>query len=412
MPPWLPEPGAVAFAGERRASAAEIEVVRRWAAAGAPPGDAADLPPTPRWSEGWQLGQPDAVVEFTAYTVPAGGLDRYRNLVVRAPVQERRWVSGVELLPGDPHVVHHARLMVDTSVSSREADAQDVEAGFDGMELGSDATNPPGAFVGWTPGRVPAPLPDGLAWPLSPGTDLVLQLHVRPTGREHTVTARLGLHFTDRPSAHPTALVILGTKTIDIGPGDSAYIVNDTYELPVAVKALGVYPHAHYLATRMEAWAQLPDGTRRWLLLIPRWDFNWQDEYRYVAPVPLPEGSALTIRYTYDNSAGNPMNPSRPPRRVMYGPQSTDEMAGLVVQVELRRAEDAAVLERELAWKYYVEQVSSDAYKAYVAGQALAAAGRFAEAVTKFRESLSLRSDDARVHDALRDALRALEKRP
>ncbi|HEX9705393.1 MAG TPA: hypothetical protein VGA20_09120, partial [Gemmatimonadales bacterium] len=184
------------------------------------------------------------------------------------------------------------------------------------------------------------------------------------------------------------------------------------YELPVAVHALSVYPHAHYLATRMEAWAQLPDGTRRWLLRIPRWDFNWQDEYRYVTPVPLPRGSVLAIRYTYDNSAANPMNPSRPPRRVMYGPQSTDEMAGLVVQVQLRRGEDVAELERELSWKYYAEQVSSDAYKAYVAGQELAAVGRFAEAVAKFRESLSLRSDDARVHHALRLALAALGRQP
>lgn len=412
MPPWLPERGDVPFAGERRVPVTEIDVVRRWAAEGAPRGDLTRLPPPPRPSDGWRLGEPDLVVEFPAYVMSPGGADRYRNLVVPAPLGERRWVTAVELLPGDPRVVHHARLMVDTTGSSRTADARDPGPGFDGMELASDATSPQGFFVGWTPGKLPARYPAGLAWPLAPGTDLVLQLHLPHAEGTVEVRPRLGLHLSDRPPTRPAALIMLGTKTIDIPAGDSAYVVTDAYRLPVAAQVLGVYPHAHYLAMRMEAWATLPDGAERRLLVIPRWDFNWQDEYRYATPIALPAGTVLAMRYTFDNSAGNPHNPSRPARRVTYGPQSTDEMADLVVQVVLRRAEDVATLERDLSWKYYAEQVASDAYRAYVAGQELVAAGRLEDAVAKFRESLSLRSDDARVLRALRGALDALERRP
>ncbi len=414
MPPWLPEPGgrSVRFTGERRLSDAEISVVRRWVEQGAARGDASDLPPAPTWPDGWQLGEPDVVVEFPAYGVPAGGVERYRNLVVAAPVAGPRWVSAVELRPGNPHVVHHARLMVDSTTSSARADAQDAAPGFDGMELGSDARSPPGFFVGWTPGKLPARYPERFAWRLAPGTDLVLQLHIRPhaSGAGLVLHPRLGLYFADRAPRRPSALIMLGTKTIDIPPDDSAYIVTDSYELPAAVDVLGVYPHAHYLATRMEVVARLPDGRTQRLLSIPGWDFNWQDEYRYAAPIPLPQGSVLSMRYTYDNSAANPRNPSRPPRRVLYGPRSTDEMADLVFQVVPKRAADVAVLERDLAWKYYAEQVTSDAYRVFARGRELARAGRLDEAVALFRESLGFRADDARVHEELGAVLAAQGK--
>jgi hypothetical protein len=290
---------------------------------------------------------------------------------------------------------------VDTTASSRRA------AALDGMDLATGATNPPGFFVGWTPGKVAAPHPEGSAWPLAPGTDLVLQVHVKPHGSTEVMRPRVGLYFAGAAPVRRTALVMLGTKTIDIAPGDSAHVVTDTFALPVPVLALSVYPHAHYLATRMEAWARLPDGRTRWLLRIPRWDFNWQDEYRYAAPIDLPAGSVLAMRYTYDNSTANPRNPSSPPRRVAYGPQSTDEMADLVIQVAPRRPDHLAALERDLRWKYYAEQVAWEAYRAYARGRDFAAAGQLDSAVILFRESLSLRNDDPRVHEALRLALAA-----
>lgn len=77
----------------------------------------------------------------------------------------------------------------------------------------------------------------------------------------------------------------------------------------------------------------MPDGPRRWLIWIRNWSFFWQSDYTLKSPTELPAGTLLTMRYTYDNSAGNPDNPSHPPRRVRYGPQTTDEMAELWIQV-------------------------------------------------------------------------------
>ena len=172
---------------------------------------AADLPPTPSWNEAWQVGEPDLVVTLPPYTVPAAGSDRYRNLVASIPVDETRYVSTVELRWGDTRVVHHARMMVDTTASSRLFDESDPQPGFDGMDIVSGADNPPGHFVGWAPGRVQVRGATDIAWPLGPGTDLVLQLHLRPTGRPELVRPQVGFYFTDRPPTKTTALIALGS---------------------------------------------------------------------------------------------------------------------------------------------------------------------------------------------------------
>jgi Flp pilus assembly protein TadD len=96
------------------------------------------------------------------------------------------------------------------------------------------------------------------------------------------------------------------------------------------------------------------------MLRIAEWDFNWQDEYEYVEPVDLPKGTTLVMRYTYDNSADNPHNPSSPPRRVVSGPGSDDEMGELLVQLMPKNAADAARLRAEIAQKTLRTEVAGE----------------------------------------------------
>jgi tetratricopeptide (TPR) repeat protein len=123
-------------------------------------------------------------------------------------------------------------------------------------------------------------------------------------------------------------------------------VVEDSFVMPVDAQVLAVFPHAHYLAREMRGWATLPDGTRRWLLWIKEWDFNWQGDYRYAQPVFLPQGSTLSMRFTYDNSTNNARNPNHPPRAVSYGPQSSDEMGELAFQLLPRTKADYDLLAR------------------------------------------------------------------
>ncbi len=276
------------------------------------------------------------------------------------------------------------------------------------MEIVTAADNPPGHFVGWAPGRVQVWGSDEIAWPLNPGTDLVLQLHLRPTGAPERVEPKVGFYFARQPPAKAPVLIMLGSFEIDIPPGDSNYLVTDTYQLPVDVEALSVYPHAHYLGKLVWGRATLPDGTTKWLIRIDDWNFNSQDEYRYETPIFLPAGTTLSMRWIYDNSADNPSNPNDPPRRVVYGSLSSDEMSDLVIQVLPRNRDDVDILNRDLAWKYETRDVLYVARREHVMGDELAALGNFEEAIEHYQQALRLKTDDIDVLVGMAGALASL----
>ena len=130
--------------------------------------------------------------------------------------------------------------------------------------------------------------------------------------------------------------------------------MSDDFRLPVDVNVLAVYPHAHYLGKLLEGYATLPDGTKKWLIRIPDWDLNWQAVYRFRQPVVLPKGSVVSMRFYYDNSAGNPEIPITSPTRVKNGDNATDEMGHLWIQVlplgehDQRKELQEAIMQRRL----------------------------------------------------------------
>ncbi len=404
MPPWLPVPGHGEFAGSRRLSDEEIRVLSAWVEGGLVRGDPADLPAPPPALSGWPLGPPDLVVELPEpFVLPAAGVDVFRNFVLPLPVADARYVRAVDLQPGNPRIVHHAVMQVDRTRSSRELDAKDPAPGFDGMDLG-ESQAPDGQLIGWTPGTVPFAGYPGIAWQLEPGTDLVLQMHMRPTGKPEPIRPRVGLYFAAKPPTRRLWGLTLYSTKIDIPAGEPSYTIEQSFKLPAAVAVLGIYPHAHYLGKTIHARALLPDGTERWMIRIDDWDFSWQDQYRYVEPVALPAGTTLTMRYTYDNSAANPRNPSTPPRRVRLGNQSTDEMGTISFEVVPDRAEDLPRLSEALARQRLVENPRN--WLAWTnLGAALGILGRYPEAIEAHRLALSIHPDCAAAHYGLGLAL-------
>ena len=348
MPPWKPEAGHGDFTRVRRLSDAQIALIDRWVEGGAMEGDRADLPRTPRWTEGWQLGTPDLVVEMPEpYAVPTEGGDIFRNFAVSVPISRTRYVRAVEFRPDNYRVVHHGRILIDSVGTARQLDALDPEPGYSGM-LDDESSFPDGHFLGWAPGTQPRASPEGLSWRLDPGEALVLQLHLLPTGVPETLRARVAIYFADGPPSRSAFVLRLFTQDIDIPAGERRHVLEDDYVLPIDVDALSVYPHAHYLGKEIQAYATLPSGERKWLVYIRDWDFAWQDEYEYAEPVFLPKGTVLSARFTYDNSVENPQNPQHPPQRVTYGPGSRDEMADLGLQVVPRRLSELPVLVDEV----------------------------------------------------------------
>ena len=282
----------------------------------------------------------------TAFDVPAGGSDLYRCFVIPAGLDRDRWVRAFEFHPGVARAVHHALIFLDRSGAARRRDAETPEPGY--SCFGVPGFLPSASLGGWAPGTGAVTYPEGSAVRLARDADLVFQLHYSPGGDPQVDRSSVGLYFTDTPPVHRMMDIALGTRHIDIPAGAAAYRVTDHFTVPVDVIATGIIPHAHFIARTMRGWATLPDGRRINLLTIRDWDFNWQQQYRYLDPIALPTGTRLDMEFIYDNSAANPRNPSSPPQRVVWGPDSTDEMAGLHVQITPVRNEDAEELGRAL----------------------------------------------------------------
>ncbi len=460
MPPFLPEPNG--FADEQRLSTAEIETISQWVESGAPEGPDPVTPPT--FTEGWQLGPPDLILEAPqAYSLPAqlpkGETDLYWNFIFPVNIPASRWVRAIEIRPGDKRLVHHANLYVDRSRSARQQEIA-PGAGFPGMDPVIERTifePDDGAFLYWKPGGIPYSETDGMAWRLDPGSDLVLNAHMQPSGKPEQVRPSIGLYFTDKPRKQfPMLLDLERDGAINIPPGEKDFLIADDFKLPMDVYVLAIYPHAHNLGHVLEAYATLPasgtpvkslpgksmsspasraaspsaaatPGQRQWLIRIPNWDRNWEAVYRYKEPVFLPKNTVISMRFHYDNSASNVRNPHDPPQRVRAGNKVSDEMGHLWLQVLPAEPRDHRLELEEAAIRHTLEKYPKDARSHLhlgairlarldapgalgefetavalapqnpearnMAGSALQALGRVSEATDQFRLALKLRPD-------------------
>jgi tetratricopeptide (TPR) repeat protein/mono/diheme cytochrome c family protein len=412
MPPWLPEPQALKFADESRLSDEQMATIKRWVEEGTPEGNPGDLPPQPKFVRGWQLGQPDLVLKAAKpYTLPASGSDMYWNFIFPVPIDRTRWVKAVEIRPGDKRFVHHANILVDRLQNSRQRE-KEPGAGFEGMEIKieSETFDPDSHFLFWKPGTVPYVEPEGMALRLDKGTDLVLNVHLQPSGKPETIQPAIGLYFTDQPATKfPMLLQLESDANLDIPAGEKHFVVSDELTLPIDVDLLAIYPHAHYLGKDLQATATLPDGSTNTLIHIPQWDLNWQAVYRYAEPMFLPKGTTVRMRYVYDNSEENALNPNHPSERVRGGNRSKDEMAHLWLQVLPRnfdpQAGDPRMQLQEALARHNIRNNPTDFAAHYNLASTLQARGNFAEAIAEYQAALRIRPQDATANNALGAAL-------
>lgn len=445
MPPWKVDPAVGHFVGQRMLTDREIATLESWAKAGSPEGDPKALPAVPKFASGWLLGKPDLIVKpDKPFSLPAQQTDAFRIFAIRLPVTKRTYVTGIEFHPGNSRVVHHANIRIDRTAATRKLDEGDPLPGYDGL-MPRSAEYPDGHFLGWTPGQIAPLVQPELAWTLEPGSDLVVQLHLQPSGAVEDVLPEIGLYFSDRTPLQTPTILRLGSQGIDIPPNEPRYVISDSYILPVDVQLLAVQPHAHYRAKEIRGVAQFPDGTSREVMHINDWDFRWQHVYREVTPIPLPKGTKLSMQYTYDNSSSNPRNPELPPARVYWGQRSRDEMGDLWFQLLASNEHDRERLNSEITAKMTGEDIvgyetmlkvtpndaelhddvallymglgfganavrhfqaslalkpeSAPAY--FNLGTALAQVGRFDDSIKAFEEALSRRPDYALAHGNL-----------
>jgi hypothetical protein len=329
MPPWKPVPAFGDFLEPRRLSETELTTLVRWIEAGAPEGDAAKLPPPLMFPKGWKLGPPDHVLEMAeTYTVPGRASDVYRCFVIPTKFPEDRWVTKVEYAPGDRKLVHHVLSYIDTTSAAEALDRADPGPGY--TCFGGPGFLPAGGLGGWAPGVQPRVMAAGVGMLLPKGANVVVQMHYNNSAPEsRTDRTRIGLHFATSPIDKRQRSIAVLDRTFTIPAGARRHEVRASWTVPPGrdLHADTITPHMHLLGREMKVTATYPDGAVRPLIHIDDWDFNWQGNYTFAQPVPLPAGTRIDMVAVFDNSADNLRQPSRPPRPVSWGEGTTDEMA-------------------------------------------------------------------------------------
>ena len=332
MPPWKPEPGIGDFHGRRRLTPMEILVFQEWARQGAPRGEG-DPEAGGAVASPWPAAAPDVIVRLPAFPLAADGPDVFRNFVLPVPVDGARIVRGLQFKPHNA-AVHHANIRVDTTASSRAFDAADPGPGYEGI-VARSADFPDGQFLGWTPGQMAPVLDDALAWTLAAGADLVVQLHLRPTGAAELIAPEIGLYFGSRLPDRAPVMMRLSRQDLRIPAGAVAHGVESSFVLPVDAELRAIQPHAHTRASAVTVWADTPSQPGRRLLSIGDWDFRWQDRYVLRAPQTLAAGTRIAMRYQFDN---------RDQRVAEWGWRTTDEMADVWLQFTTATDVDRRIL--------------------------------------------------------------------
>lgn len=335
MPPWHTDAPAGTFHNERILTQSERNTLVNWATGSAPKGDDADLPPIPHFSSGWSLGTPDVVLEMDEdFSLPARGTIEYEHFYIPTNFTADRWISSIEVKPGNRQLVHHVLVYYLAKPSpggrvwarANEADMMTPRTRTQGQR---PRRNEPGItrklVATYAPGTNTQQAPAGTAFLLEAGGTIELQMHYTTNGTASTDRTRIGITFAKDPSARELRAQSFHNGTLKLPAGESDVAVSTDLEFLEDATIWGLFPHTHLRGKRWEYQLKLPNGETRSILSVPRYDFNWQTYYLFTQPLHAPKGSKIISTAWYDNSAANKANPD-PTKEVLWGDQTWEEM--------------------------------------------------------------------------------------
>jgi hypothetical protein len=360
MPPWHADPSHGEFLNDRRLTQSEKDTIVAWANAGAPEGNAADLPSAPTYTTEWTIGQPDAVFSMAEdYPIPAEGTIAYQYFEVPTNLTEDKWIQAMEVRAGNPSVLHHVIVYArspappsasatTTATATTTAPAAPrpapvfifrpgtgIPAGQTGGTPVADAKPGPndrpaprrmGPTVGgFAPGQFMRVYQEGTAMKLPAGSTLILQSHYTANGKATTDRTRIAVKFAKTRPQTEVRFGSLINGSLVIPAGVPEHRVDAEMTLGQDVTLWSMLPHTHVRGVRWTYDAVYPDGRTETLLSVPKYDFNWQTDYVFKQPLKLPKGTKVHATAWYDNSKNNKSNPD-PTRDVRWGDQTWEEM--------------------------------------------------------------------------------------
>jgi mono/diheme cytochrome c family protein len=360
MPPWHADPHYGAFKNDRQLSQKEIDTIVAWVDAGAPEGNAKDLPPVPTFTDGWNIPTPDLVITLPEEYQYKPGADEYQYFDVDPGFKEDKYIVMAEARPGNRKIVHHIIAFIappgtpNMSRLTGEARNKMLENAIkngpfyrDGFLMRIKADQPvvddgcadpkmqrggnDNMLVAFAPGKQADHYPQGVVRRVPAGSIIRFQMHYS----NQTLSG-------DKPETDRSMVGLIFAK--DVKPGDKLMTTNSVgnimFKIPAGAEnhrvtacrtvkrdttIYGMTPHMHLRGKSMEYKVFYPDGKSEVLLSVPRWDFGWQTDYLLKEPKRLPAGSRIMVTAYFDNSTKNKFNPD-PTKDIRYGEPTYDEM--------------------------------------------------------------------------------------
>jgi hypothetical protein len=365
MPPWHADSPYGHFKNDRRLTQKEIDTISAWVDGGAAEGAPSDLPPAPKFVEGWSIGEPDLVLQMKEeYALEASGPDEYQYFTISTGFTEDKFVQMAEARPGNRRIVHHIlatilpppqvaqprkeltgeeiknalagrdpilysegflrRLRPDVSVYD---DGCQLPSGGGGNQLDGSGEFRFGMFLGgFLPGMKPLIWEPGTVKRIPAGSKILLQVHYSKTaGRVEKDRSMIGLVFAKQPPRKELFTKLIQNVYFRIPPGAERHRVTACWTAPQDIHLVTAVPHMHKRGRAMKINVFYPNGRSEELLSVPRYDFSWQANYTFNQPAAIPKGTRIVVTGYFDNSAQNKNNPD-PAQAVRFGEPTYDEM--------------------------------------------------------------------------------------
>jgi len=328
MPVWHAVKGYGEFSNAPLMTQREIDLIVNWVEGGAPKGDDKDLPEKAVYSNDWPLGKPDLMLAPEKPQEVASDADWYRTIVLPVKINEDRWISAIDLLPGNASVVYSATLYLETDNSTSKT---------------ASSKSAPVILATWVPGQKAVSFAEDTGQFLPAGSRIVAKIRYRGAGEEVKDLSRVGLYFAkEQPKKQVREIAITNPDAV-IAVGSEPHQIKVAFTTQEDGEAIAIRPRANPLMVSFQATAFRPDGTEEVLIWTRGYRFDWQQTYYFRQPVRLPKGTRVEVIAYFNNSETNKNNPNSPPKQVRWADVYEEPLCALVVAAE-RAAADATAI--------------------------------------------------------------------
>lgn len=334
MPPWKADREFQTYKNSRGLTDQEIELIQRWVGSGMPKGRSSKKA---KVNTGYKEAEkPDlSLVVHSPYKIPTTSIDDFRFFNLSSNLPEDKYIRKIEFIPGNRRLVHHSRLMTDTTNKVRSIDGMSAN---DPKVSQFEKYPPVDKFLyGWVPGNFAIEFPKGTGKKVYKDSDIIVNIHYSPNSRAgQTDRSTVNFYFTKEDSLREVYSLAIAEQNISNGPffipaNETKTFYASFGPIPIDISAVAILPHMHFLGKTFKAFAVTPAGDAIFLVKIDDWDFNWQETYQFEKLLKIPKGSTILVEATFDNTKDNPANPTTPPKDVTYGWETSSEMLDLVL---------------------------------------------------------------------------------